>query len=219
MNGKRGFTLIEVMVALFLSVIVSLFVYTMMISSYNAYNRLSSVSKNANSIRYFIASFSNSIKYATELPTEVFSGGKTSSLTFKRYDKNYNDIIREKYYFENGSEFVRSPQHSISVTTDTYHCETMGVLKKDIIVGGTVVQTIIISNILRSVYYDIPATTAVFNRFRKMNLGVIYDDVVDGKVNKTTGVMENKTNDETEMKTENTINRRLFCFNFRGFNA
>lgn len=217
-NRKIGFTLIEVMVSLFLSVMVAMFVYTMMISSYNAYRRLSSVSKNANSIRYFIESFGNSIKNANRVPVEGVYNGSVS-LTFKRYDSSYNDIIQERYYFSGGSEFIKSSSASVSVTTSTHHSTTLGLLKKDVLSkDGKVLETITISNIIRTVYFNSPAPAGT-DRFRKMNLGVIYDDVVDGNVNKTTGKIENRADGMTEMLTNATINRRVYSFDFRGFDA
>ncbi|MCR4662593.1 MAG: prepilin-type N-terminal cleavage/methylation domain-containing protein [Endomicrobiaceae bacterium] len=218
-NRKIGFTLIEVLVSLFLSVMVAVFVYTMMISSYNAYRRLSSVSKNANSIRYFIESFSNSVKYANRVPVESIYSGSVS-LTFKRYDNVVNDIIQERYYFSGGSEFVKSSSASVSVSTANHHCETLGVLKKDILTkdGSKVLETITVSNVIRTVYFNSP-TPAPNDRFRKMNIGVIYDDVVDGNVNKTTGKLEKRADGLTEMLSEATLNRRVYTFDFRGFDA
>lgn len=217
MNKKTGFTLIEVLISLFLSAMVAFFVYTMMISSYNSYRRISSVARNANSIRYFITNISNSIKNSQSVP--VKEGGATNtSLTFTVYDKQYKDIIKEKYYFTDGSEFVESAESSVSVSTNTHHSETLGVLKKDIIKGGKVVETLTISNVIRTIYFSWtgPSATA---RHRKMNLGVIYDDIVDGKVNKDTGKIEARADNMTEMLDEGTLTRRLFCFCFRGFHA
>ena len=213
-NYRVGFTLIEVMVSLFLSAMVAFFVYTMMISSYNSYRRISSVSRNANSIRYFVETFGNSIKNCNKLPTFT-----SNILTFERYDKNYNEVIMEKYYFSDGSSFIQSSTASVSVTTSTYHNEILGLLKKDIYrLDGSLIETIIISNIIRTIYFDWP-TPSANDRFRKFNFGIIYDDVVDGKINKATGKIEAKIDGMTEILNENTLNRRIYCFCFRGFDA
>lgn len=208
-----GFTLMEVMVSLFLSVMVSFSVYTMMISSYNAYNRISSVSKNANSIRFFITTFSNSIEQAYKLPDEA-GGADNKILTFSRYDKKYGKKIEEKYFFEGGSELRKDATNSVSVTTITHHSETLGVLKRETIVDGKVKEKIIVSNIIRSIYYSI---TTEASGFKRMNIGVIYDDVVDGKVNTDTGKMEARADGATEMSLD-TLCRRVFCFRFRDNN-
>jgi len=217
MIKKTGFTLIEVLISLFLSAMVAFFVYTMMISSYDAYRRISSVSRNANSIRYFITNISNSIKNSQVLPVKAGSTGNIS-LTFTVYDKQYEAVVKEKYYFTDGSEFVENAESSVSISTITHHSETLGVLKKDIIKDGKVVETLTISNIIRTIYFSWtgPSTVA---RHRKMNLGVIYDDIVDGRVNKSTGKIEARTDNMTEMLDEGTLTRRLFCFCFRGFHA
>lgn len=216
-NYRVGFTLIEVMVSLFLSAMVAFFVYTMMISSYNAYRRISSVSRNANSIRYFIETFSSSIKYCNSVPD---FDATNKVLTFERYDENYKQVVKEKYYFSEGSSFIKSSTASVSVTTSTYHNEILGILKKDIyrMSDDHLLERLTISNIIRTIYIDWP-TPSANDRFRKFNFGIIYDDVVDGKINKTTGKIEEKSDGMTEILNENTLNRRIFCFCFRGFDA
>lgn len=212
MKNKKilfGFTLIEVMVSLFLSVMVALAVYTMMISSYTSYSRIASVSKNANNIRYFLTMFSNSIKYAN---TMTETGTSTNQiLTFKRYDKAHNKKIEERYYFVDGSELIKSEEYSVKVTTDTHHCETLGLLKRDLIVNDKIEQTFTISNIIRTIYYYVKTET---DGFKRMDLGIVYDDIVDGIVNTDTGKIEEKSNGMTEMSVD-TLNRRVFCFKFR----
>ncbi|MBR3628426.1 MAG: prepilin-type N-terminal cleavage/methylation domain-containing protein [Elusimicrobia bacterium] len=218
MNKRKysfGFTLIEVMVSLFLSVMVAFFVYTMMISSYSAYNRLSSVSKNANSIRYFITNFSNSIKYCDSIPVEEILSGGELCLSFTRYDKNYNTTIKEKYYFSGGGGFVKSSTASVNLTSVGYHSSALGLLKKDICrLDNSVIESITISNIIRTIYFDWTGTSTS-KRMRMMNIGVIYDDVIDGRIDKETGIMQKKADGSTEMLNNDTITKRLFRFCFR----
>lgn len=217
---KTGFTLIEVLISLFLSAMVAFFIYTMMVSAYNAYRRISSVSRNANSIRYFIANISNSIKNAKTIPTiGVHPVTGTTSLTFSVYNKQYKAVVKERYYFDGGSELIESASSSVSVSTDTHHAETMGVLKKDIINSDNqILETLIISNIIRSIYFSWTGPSSVA-RHRKMNLGVVYDDVIDGQVNLGTGKLEARADNMTEMLDEGTLTRRLFCYCFRNFHA
>ena len=216
-KNKKGFTLIEVMVSLFLSVMVAFFVYTMMISSYNSYRRLSSISKNANSIRYFITSFSNSIKYCEKTPevSTMPDGGKC--IIFTRYDKVYNDTIKERYYFSSGGELIQKDTYSVNVAGAPYNSGKLGLFKKDLLrADDTLIETITISNIIRTIYFYCPAPGGT-DRLRKMNVSVIYDDVIDGNIDKDSGVMKARADDKTEMKTTDTLTRRLFCFCFRGF--
>ena len=219
--SKKGFTLIEIMVSLFLSVLVAFFVYTMMISSYTAYRRLSSISKNANSIRYFITNFSNSIKYSETIPVKGTVNGQTS-ITFTVYDKNLNTYIKEKYYFVDtavGGGFVENAGYSVSDATTVPYCSTLGLLKKDICrLDDSVIESIVISNVIRTIYFDWPAAPANY-RLRQMNLSVIYDDIIDGKIDKSSGKVSEKADGSTEMLNNDTITRRLFNFCFRGFDA
>lgn len=218
---KFGFTLIEVMVSLLLSAMVAFFVYTMLLSSYSGYNRLSFSSKNTSSIKFFTTVFNNSVKYANATPTvEYGTSGTVQALTFNRYDKNYKRMVNEKYYFSDGGEFILDQNLSVSTVT-THFCKTLGLLKKDIIFDGKVQETIVVSNIIRTIYYYYPTSAPTnFKRYRRMDVCVVYDDVVNAKVNKTTGKIEEKEGNMTQMGDNNsTINRRLFTYAFRGFNA
>ena len=204
-----GFTLIEVMVTLVLSVLVSFFVYTMMMSSYNSFRRLSSVSKNANSIRFFVSSINNSIKNA-----KAFSCS-TSELSFTRYDVHRNQLVTERYFFSEGGSIA--PNYSKSTNIATLNSQTgssLGVLKKEVkSSGGTVIETVVVSNVIRAIYYNVTESGV---RYKRLNLGVVYDDIVDGKQNATTGKIENKGTGDTEMATEYTLSRIILCFCSRG---
>lgn len=201
-----GFTLIEVMVTLVLSVMVSFFVYTMMMSSYTAFRRLSSVSKNANSIRFFVSSISNSSRNACKM---YVSG---NALCFDRFDQNRNKYVTESYYFENGGNLTLDATKSTSVATlNSQKGSSLGVLKKKVTSGGTVLETVVVSNVIRVIYYSFD-----FDRYKRLNLGVVYDDIVDGKQNATTGKLEDKGTNTTEMGTDYTLSRIILCFCSRG---
>ena len=217
-----GFTLIEMMISLFLSVMVAFFVYTMMISSYNAYNRLSSLSKNANSIRFFLKSIENSIKYSVSFNP---SGTPANELVFERFTTNpVNPTgpkirIRERYYFEGGSSkgtILRDEDKSKNgvLSTDLYYKNALGLLKKDIIIvaENRKIETVVVSNIIRTIYFfDINANTT--RKYKTFYLGVIYDDVVNGQQTLTGNIV---SGNGTEMSGD-TINRRQFCFYGRNF--
>lgn len=212
-NNYSGFTLIEVLVSLLLSAMVAFFVYTMMLSSYSAYNRFSSTSKNAGSIRYFLTLFSNSIKYTTSKPQIT-----TGAMIFKCYDKASNKNVEERYYFDGGGDFVESDKYSLNVSSSAAYPEKeLGVLKRQIKSGTTVLEDSVVSNIVRRIYYYIPAKKATED-YGHMNFCIIYDDVVDGKVDSATGKMQAKSNNMTEMNTTNTITRAAYRYFFRGYN-
>lgn len=214
--GILGFTLIEVMVTLVLSVMVSFFVYTMMMSSYTAFRRLSSVSKNANSIRFFVSSISNSSRNACN----IYVSG--NALCFDRFDKNRGTngtYITESYYFENGGNLTEDATKSTSVATlNSQKGSSLGVLKKKVTVksGGAVLETVVVSNVIRVIYYSF-STAASGERYKRLNLGVVYDDIVDGKQNATTGKLEDKGTNTTEMGTDYTLSRIILCFCSRGY--
>lgn len=214
-----GFTLIEVMISLFLSVMVAFFVYTMMISSYSVYRRISSVSKNANSIRFFISSFERSIRYSCDFD-EVSVGSNKYELKFKMYDPSRGVMIFERYYFVGGGSFIRSEskgstQTGLGGATD-YNTGTLGLLKKDIILAADnrTVETVVISNRVRTVYFW--RTPYVANRYVRLNLGVVYDDVIDASQNSDTGQIIVTGN--TEINTAGTLQKRLYTFRFLNSN-
>jgi Tfp pilus assembly protein PilW len=212
-----GFTLVEMMISLFLSVMVAFFVYTMMISSYNAYNRLSSLSKNANSIRFFLKSIENSIKYSVAFNPP---GTPANELVFERYTTNpVNPTgpkirIRERYYFDTGAAsgtIVRDSTNSANgvLSTNSYYKNALGLLKKDVIIvsENRRIETVVISNVIRTIYY-FDNNISTTRKYRTFNLGVIYDDVVNGRQNNSGNIV---SGNGTEMSGD-TINRRQFCF-------
>ena len=209
-----GFTLIEVMISLFLSVMVAFFVYTMMISSYNVYRKLSTVSKNANSIRFFISSIEKSVRYAHGTPTI-----SETEFRFDTFDGNRNCMITERYFFDGGGTFkenygVSTSTTALAAATDYYRANSgkkLGLLKKEIRIKSDdrVVETVVVSNVIRTIYYSKDeASTLVFKR---LNLGVVYDNVVDGSQDDDGKIV---FGGETEYNTDATIERRLYCFRY-----
>lgn len=205
-NRILGFTLIEVMITLILSVMVSFFVYTMVMSSYTAFRRLLSVSKNSNSIRFFVSSIQNSVRNAHEISIDG------TSMTFKRFDTNLGVYVTEKYYFSEGGSIVRNSAKSTrysSLKADTG--AALGVLKKEVTVSGTVRERIVVSNVIRTIYYYVPTT----GTYQRIHLGVVYDDVIDGKQT-STGKLASKETGGTEIGTNDTLARIILCYCSRG---
>jgi prepilin-type N-terminal cleavage/methylation domain-containing protein len=215
-NGKKGFTLIEVMVSLFLSVLVAFFVYTMMISSYTAYKRLASISQNANSLRFFTDVISKSIKYCDS----VYFDSVNKRLCFEVFDVTRDEKVKEEYYFSTGTGLV---EHEVKSKKDnnTVNSTTLGVFKKDIrrISDNHLYNTIAVSNIIRTIYFYINNPPANSRFFKTLTLSVIYDDVVGGNVSRdegaTQGVIQASADGLTEMDSD-TINQRMMVFNVRG---
>ncbi len=215
-DSKKGFTLIEVMVSLFLSVLVAFFVYTMMISSYTAYKRLSSISQNANSIRFFTDTISKSIKYCET----VYFDSINKRLCFEVYDIVRREKVREEYYFTTGTGLVEHKAKS-KKDNNAVNSTTLGVFKKDIrrISDNHLYNTIAVSNVIRTIYFYINNPPANSRFLKTLTLSVIYDDVVGGNVSRaegaTQGVMQAGADGMTEMDSD-TINQRMMVFNIRG---
>lgn len=194
----KAFTLIEVMVSLFLAAMVAFFIYTMMIYSYEGFNRLTDASKNSDNIRFFISSLQNSLTYAKSMTTN------TSGFTITRYNNGTNSVITETYTFENGGKFVNKDFSNLVSHINTYtdYGDTRGLLYKT--VGN---EKILVSNCIRCIYFN---NTKVTNGLRKLTIGIVYDDILNGKVGSTGAVTDNNKN---TMSSE--LKRRLFCLTSR----
>ncbi|MBQ3834666.1 MAG: prepilin-type N-terminal cleavage/methylation domain-containing protein [Elusimicrobia bacterium] len=111
----KAFTLVEMIVAVVLSSILIFFAYTMTISAYRIFSRMSDSSKNSNSIRFFEESFRKSVKGCTEW---AISSDKRT-IAFLRYDPNIKsggDWVVDKYTFDSPFTMVQGAS-SISGST------------------------------------------------------------------------------------------------------
>ena len=199
----KEFTLIEVMVSLFLAAMIAFFVYTMMVYSYEGFNRLTDASKNSDDIRFLISHLRNSLTYAK---TVTFSA---SELTVTRYDKNANKNVTETYTFESGGKFVNKPFSNLISYLNTY--SDYG--NRGLLFRKVENEKILVSNCVRAVYYDIttPSDIAVEGGgFKKVTLGIVYDEVLGGKKN-TDGSVGNNSIDTTSYE----LKRRLVSFTSR----
>jgi hypothetical protein len=194
----KAFTLVEVMISLFLATMVAFFVYTMMIYSYEGFNRLTDATKNSDNIRFLISSLQNSITYAKSITTN------STGFTITRYDKNTNSNITETYTFENGGKFVNKAFANLVSNINNYsdYGDSRGLLFKKI---GT--EKVLVSNCIRCIYYN---NTKVSNGLRKLTLGIVYDEVLNGRVGNSGAVSNNAAN---TMSTE--LKRKLVCFTSR----
>jgi len=202
----KAFTLVEVLTATFLSGIVAAFVYIMITASYEYFNRLNSVSRFSNNLRFLTNSLRLSVTNAFYI--NVISSNK---LVFERQD-DYNkddasdslDLVREEYIFPDGAaRFKNSLQYSITVDTTTAPFNaTRGMLYKDTYVDGVFKSRILMANNIRTIFYTISSN--------KLNLGLVYDEVIDGKV-LDDGTVTSKDNGMTSFVTEG----KSLCFTSR----
>ncbi len=204
-NSIKAFTLIEVMVSLFLAAMIAFFVYTMMVYSYEGFNRLTDASKNSDNIRFLISSLRNSLMYANEVTIN------SSGFTIKRYDKSTNNNITETYTFESGGKFVNKAFSNLISGLNTYtDYGDRGLLFRK---NTTSNEKVLVSNCVRAIYYDVTTPANIGNEgggFKKITLGIVYDDILDGKTGNTGAVGDNAKNMMTA-----EIKRKLVSFTCR----
>lgn len=198
----KAFTLIEVMVSLILAAMVAFFVYSMMIYSYEGFARISSASKNSNNIRFFISSLRNSSMYARSIKVE------SSKLKFIRYDNNEKAEIEEHYYFTSGGELSNNGTYATSLSLSTPYAETRGLFVKETYKSGEKIQTVLVANNIRTIYYQITTSGS----FVKLNLGVIYDEILNAKINDDGSAVQN-----AQESASFDLKMRLFCFTSRSY--
>lgn len=199
----KAFTLIEVMVSLILAAMVAFFVYSMMIYSYEGFARISSASKNSNNIRFFISSLRNSCMYAKSIKVE------SSKLKFVRYDNNEKAEVEEHYYFKSGGQLANNGTYATSLSLSTPYSETRGLLVKETYNKlGEKIQTVLVANNIRTIYYQINTSGS----FTKLNLGVIYDEILNAKINDDGSAVQN-----AQESASFDLKMRLFCFTSRSY--
>lgn len=198
---SKAFTLIEILVAITISGMLAFFVYTMMIYSYQGYSRLNSVSKNSNSFRSLILSLQNSMKYADDVSVV------TDKIVFERYDKLYNDDVQETYYFNSGNRIMNKSDYVINLSTNLPCTAGRGLLYKDVRIKGSGVlkSRILMSNSIRNIYCKLDKTAP--NKYIRLTLGIMYDDVIDGKIQDDGSIVENNNN-----MTEVELRIKKLCF-------
>ena len=95
---KKGFTLVEMMVAILLSAIVIFFSYTMTISAYKMFSKTSKTAKNFNNVQFFEEILKKSITESNRINIEE---GK---ITCERYDTHLNRQVIDTYTFSPASD-------------------------------------------------------------------------------------------------------------------
>ena len=207
---NSAFTLVEIMISLFLSVIVVFFSYTMMIASYKVYENLANASSTSNDIRFLETMLRNSIMSADDINTS------SSYIECHRYDSNRENsfsykngiYVQDIYKLSDGKTFVSSKAYSedpslVSSPSSTRATLSLEILSSEldssyssssVIIDGDNKRTVL--KCVREIYYYENADASTTGTLKEITIGVIYDKVLhDGSV-----VRQNKS----------------FCFTPRG---
>ena len=183
---KKGFTLVELMVAVVLSAIVIFFSYTMTISAYKMFSKVSNTSNNFNSSLFFEEYFTRLFEDAFEIS---FSGSK---ITARRFDPNIKNgsTVKDDYSFEKkgggGSvQFTKvgTNQHFDSVVNLNNFSDEPGTA--NLIVrtpgAGLKIEDVVLLSNIKAFYYrvnTIGAGVAGQEHLRNITIGVVYDDYI-----------------------------------------
>ena len=89
---KKGFTLVEMMVAILLSAIVIFFSYTMTISAYKMFSKVSKTANNFNSPQFFEEVFKRSLTDAYDIDIN------SDKIVCKRYDPKLDKDVHDIYW-------------------------------------------------------------------------------------------------------------------------
>lgn len=153
---KRGFTLVEMMIAILLSAIVIFFSYTLTISAYKMFSKISKTSKNYNNIQFFEEVLKKSI---TEAQSISFTPDK-KEMRCTRYDKNIGDFVVDVYSFENssckfgnevGEQYESFPKNIIK--DNKMFGPTKLFLKTELVSGTASAPKVLVLNNIRAFYY------------------------------------------------------------------
>lgn len=184
-SKKKGFTLVELMVAVVLSAIVIFFSYTMTISAYKMFSKVSKTSNNFNSSLFFEEYFTRLFEDAFVIS---FSGSK---ITARRFDPNIKNgkVVKDDYSFEkkggSGSiQFIKVNTHDyFDSVIDPESIPDNGTA--DLIVrtpgAGLKIEDVVLLSNVRAFYYKvntIDAAGAGTNHLRNITIGVVYDDYI-----------------------------------------
>jgi prepilin-type N-terminal cleavage/methylation domain-containing protein len=176
---KKGFTLVEMMVAILLSAIVIFFSYTLTISAYKMFSKVSSTSQKSNSIKFFEEALKKSI---TEAETVKFESNK---ITCTRYDMNLNHKVKDTYTLEEGNcnfgnlvgkEYDVFPN---IIPADKIFKSTKLFVKTEFVGGGSWSSPkILVLNNVRAFYYRPNKYPSTGSHLDNVTIGIIYDDYV-----------------------------------------
>lgn len=179
---KKGFTLVEMMVAVLLSAIVIFFSYTMTISAYKMFSKTSKTAKNFNNVQFFEEVFKKSITEATEV---TFSNDVTSTnrresrrITVRRYDVRLGREVTETYRFRTDNvrfiEHVGSHSDSMPSNITQLSAPTDLILETD---DG--LEILVLSNV-RAFFYRINklGNGVPEPHLNNIAIGIVYEDRV-----------------------------------------
>jgi prepilin-type N-terminal cleavage/methylation domain-containing protein len=183
-SKKEGFTLVELMVAVVLSAIVIFFSYTMTISAYKMFSKVSKTSNNFNSTLFFEEYFTRVFEDAYDIN---FSG---SRIRCQRFDPNIKNgkKVKDDYSFEkkggSGSiQFIKVNNDHFDSVIDPESIPDNGTA--DLIVrtpgAGLKIEDVVLLSNVRAFYYKVDTIgvgDAGEDHLRNITIGVVYDDYI-----------------------------------------
>lgn len=178
---KKGFTLVEMMVAVLLSAIVIFFSYTMTISAYKMFSKTSKTAQNFNNIQFFEEVLKKSI---TEADRIDLTG---DSIRCRRSDPHLNNYVTDIYTFENpasdtkflelyGSHFDSYPSN----ITDSDMFAPKNLRLKSVPDGSSESASpdiLVLSNV-RAFFYRPNKIGGANNHLKNITIGIVYEDRV-----------------------------------------
>lgn len=175
-NREKAFTLAEMLCAIGISAIVILTVYTMMMSAQQTFMRLNSASKNTGSYRFLVNSFRESMQYASRITTNA---GVTDFLTVPTF-KNGTAVTDVYYVSDTGAVL-----ENVSYATKIDDAPTPGANSYDLFKTDGTNTFLVLSNV-KQIYYSVENNESDANgAYQKLNLGIIYDEVLNDNKNQT----------------------------------
>lgn len=168
---KKGFTLVEMMVAILLSAIIIFFSYTLTISAYKMFSKTSKTSKNFNNIQFFEEVLKKSITEADRV--EISSDHRR--IECRRYDVRLGHDVTDVYSFESANGVFREQVGShletypSNITGGNLFAPTRLMLRT----GGL---DILVLNNVRAFFYRANKIGDGTPHLQNISIGIVYED-------------------------------------------
>lgn len=180
-KNTRAFTLVELLVAIILTGIISFFIYTMVTYSYTGFSKLYSHSGNFEDMKMFISSLRKSVVFADKIEFT------NQSLKCTRYDMYENSYVKieEEYKFLDVNRLLNNREYARTIRlgyipTSSYPA-TRGELYKMTYISDNVSENKIIAfnnkiaNCIRKIFYFLDTSNDIVT----LDMYIVYDDIVD----------------------------------------
>ncbi|MBR6297650.1 MAG: prepilin-type N-terminal cleavage/methylation domain-containing protein [Candidatus Gastranaerophilales bacterium] len=178
---KKGFTLVEMMVAMLLSAIVIFFSYTMTVSAHKMFAKVSNTSNNFNNTQFFEEFFKSTLMnaYKIEISEDGIACRIYDPMAGKKYQNNYS--FNNQKGDGNSVQFkTQHGSHYDSVFNNIPIGKSANLIVRNQGAGHKIDNTILLSNV-RAFYYrvdKIGAGPGAPNNFRNITIGIVYDDYI-----------------------------------------